>query len=83
MKKFIRYNISNSTEVDYDIIIAFLSDWGIDAFEELECYVNAYYIYYRIMLDDATVGEKYFHQFYKRNLNVLDQPDDGKGAVHR
>jgi ribosomal protein L11 methyltransferase len=36
MKKFIRYDISNSTEVDYDIIIAFLSDWGIDAFEELE-----------------------------------------------
>ena len=36
MKKFIRYSVRNSAEVDYDIIIAFLSDWGIDAFEELD-----------------------------------------------
>jgi ribosomal protein L11 methyltransferase len=36
MKKFIRYDINNSAEVEYDIMIAFLSDWGIDAFEELE-----------------------------------------------
>lgn len=36
MKKFIRYNVNNSAEVDYDILIAFLSDWGIDAFEELD-----------------------------------------------
>lgn len=54
-----------------------------EAFEELECYVNAYYIYYRIMLDDPLAGEKYFHQFFNRNFKELDPSEDRQGAVHR
>lgn len=36
MKKFTRYNISVGSEEEKDLVIAFLSDWGIEAFEEKE-----------------------------------------------
>jgi hypothetical protein len=54
-----------------------------EAFEDRQCYVNAYYIYYRIMLDDAQTGEKYFHQFYQRNFDVLNPRPVGHGAMRR
>ena len=36
MKKFVRYNIEAGDESENDIIVAYLSDLGIDAFEEQE-----------------------------------------------
>ena len=54
-----------------------------EAFEELECFVNAYYIYFLIMLDDAQAGENHFHQFYQRNLRILNPPNQRHNNIQR
>jgi hypothetical protein len=45
-----------------------------DAYEEKQCYVNAIYIYYRMMLVNPVSGERYFREFYQRNFKSFNPP---------
>jgi hypothetical protein len=45
-----------------------------DAYEDQQCFVNACYIYYRMMYVDLELGEKYFNDYYLRNFNTFNGP---------
>jgi hypothetical protein len=43
-----------------------------EIYEEEKCYVNAFYIYYKILLQDRNLGTTDFLNFYNRNSQLFD-----------
>jgi hypothetical protein len=43
-----------------------------NAYEKEKCFVNVYYVYYRMISVDPVKAKKYLHKFYSRNFDLMN-----------